>query len=329
MKNKILITSLLSCLLIIQGCDNQVHLDLEQQKKLNAVLVDENKTVVNKNSDLSAEIDKLEKQVIALEKENKTLSNTAERQLTKIKEHIDKEDDVLAKAALGTLEKTFPLSAELKFGTELLAELTSILESRKQEEERKKRLGFKILKETKNVNLETVSIAAQPPKIVNRWTFDSYDDSYHYRDAGRGKKFVTVRLSVTAPSAEEIDPNLPFFGLYTVEKGSLKLLSSMKYEFVRWSDYGSYLGNYFDPINSFSHRKTIPLTIGEEVTEEQLKAPLYLVGTSEQCVKRSVGHGRPNVAYRGFYCNPKQTLTLDQVSSNEYFVLKIWNEKKL
>ena len=239
MKNKILIISLLSCLLIIQGCDNQVHLDLEQQKKLNAVLVDENKAVVNKNSDLSAEIDKLEKQIIALEKENKTLSNTAERQLTKIKEHIDKEDAVLAKEALDTLEKTFPLSAELKVGTELLAELTNILESRQQEEERKKRLGFKVLKETRNVNLETISIAAQPPKIVSRWTFDSYDDRYHYRDAGRGKKFVTVRLSVTAPSVEEIDPNLPFFGLYTVEKGSLKLLHSMNYEFVRWSDYGS------------------------------------------------------------------------------------------
>ena len=108
-----------------------------------------------------------------------------------------------------------------------------------------------------------------------------------------------------------------------MKEGKLHLLGKLEYEFRRWKDYGSYLGNYSDYGNDFSHSSTIRFNLGLQLSEEEIKNhSIYIVLKKEGCFVRSRNtYGNPEISYKGSSCQTKSILTLDDFD-NEYTLLK-------
>lgn len=107
--------------------------------------------------------------------------------------------------------------------------------------------------------------------------------------------------------------------------GELHLLGILGYEFRRWEDYGSYLGNYADYKNDFSHSKTIPFSCGIELPADKLKnGTIYLALKKSTCFNRTKNkYGNPEVKYvKSNSCNTKSILTVDDFDS-DYELIKI------
>lgn len=167
------------------------------------------------------------------------------------------------------------------------------------ETERRERLKFKILKEINPVKMNNLSIKAYGFNFTNEFTFDRYDDSYHYRQAERGNKFLSFDVTI---SSEEKNPNLPLFYIYVFDKNKLKRLSRLKgmsYEFYRWEDYGTYLGNYADYSNDFSRTKRIRFDVGEQLQITKYKGKeIYLVLSKKDYAYRNrTTIGNPEIEY--------------------------------
>lgn len=86
--------------------------------------------------------------------------------------------------------------------------------------------------------------------------------------------------------------------------GELHLIGKLSYEFRRWKDYGSYLGNHADYGNDFAHSSTIPFNLGLQVSEEIINEhEIYLVLNRNGCFMRSSdSYGRPKVQYKEMGC---------------------------
>ncbi len=153
-----------------------------------------------------------------------------------------------------------------------------------------------------------------------RWTFDNYGSRYFFRDAQRGNSHILARVSITSKSN---DPSLPPILVYQMNNGELKLLGTLRYEFRRWEDYGSYLGNYADYGNDFAHSKTIRFSCGVELSNEDLKSGnIYIILKKQGCFNRTKNeYGNPEIAYRKGNCNPKVNLKVDDFDG-DYILLK-------
>src|SRR5690606_23498300 len=112
-------------------------------------------------------------------------------------------------------------------------------EQKRLEEERKKRLGFKVLKPDYSIKQGDCKLNFSNIKLSNRWIFDRYGNEWRYIESERGNKFLTFTLSITSDSKS---PNLPPIYVYQLIDGELHYVSTAIYKFYRWDDYGSYLG---------------------------------------------------------------------------------------
>lgn len=218
-----------------------------------------------------------------------------------------KYEQIIAKFPNTEYAKT--ASKELAGMDKEIKRLESVALEQKAEEERKKALGFKILKPTSNVKFDGLTIKFDKVWLGKRWSFDDHGSRYSLRDATRGDKHVLARISV---SSESKNPDLPPILAYKYFDGKLLLLGTLGYEFRRWKDYGSYLGNYADYGNDFAHSKTIPFNLGYETSEDNLKSgKVYVVMRKVNCFTREKkDFGRPEIEYRMGICAPKSTLKI-------------------
>ncbi len=322
MKSKPALAGCILSLALLSGCDSGVNQRLNEQSQLNAKLASENKSLISENESLKQKIK-------TLEAENMELLKTPERRLSQISTLIENRDEKSAASEIASLKAKFPHAPEVVQGEKLLLALQDKIKLEREEAERKERLGFKTLKEVKAFISPGLKIVVNTPQITGRWTFDSYGDTYHYRDAERGNRFIVARLSITADKGIK-DPDLPGFGVYEVVGKKLRRLETLSYEFVRWDDYASYLGNDADFRNDFAHTATIPFSVGTQLPEEKLQKPIFLVAASSGCYSRNYNRfANPPVSYRGLCSDLKSELSLDEISSDKYFILKIWNAGKL
>jgi hypothetical protein len=95
--------------------------------------------------------------------------------------------------------------------------------------------------------------------------------------------------------------------------------------------YGSYLGNGHDFRNDFAHTQTIPFSLGAEIDAGIMNEPVFVIGVAEACFQRTTQQfGRPPVQYVKRTCTKlKDTLDAKEASGPGYYVLKIFNGKKL
>ncbi|MEG3657308.1 hypothetical protein V5097_07835 [Arenibacter palladensis] len=193
-------------------------------------------------------------------------------------------------------------------------------EKQRAEEERKKALGFKVLKPSNTVKFGDLSLNFEKVWIGKRWSFDDRGSEYSLRDATRGNQHVLVRVSI---SSESKNPDLPPILAYQYFDGKLILLGALRYEFRRWKDYGSYLGNYADYGNDFAHSKKIPFNLGFETSQDNLKSGrVYVVMRKIQCFTReNKDFDRPEVEYKMGICAPKSSLVVSDFE-NDYVLIK-------
>src|SRR5690606_10439228 len=116
-------------------------------------------------------------------------------------------------------------------------------------------------------------------KVSNTFTFDRYDDTYHYATAERGDKYIISNVIV---SSKIKDPNLCAFAIYSLESdSSLTFINTLEYRFQRWEDYATYLGNYQDKGNDFAYSENVKMTLGAAVSQEKLKNKIFIISNNK------------------------------------------------
>lgn len=270
--------------------------------------------------------------ITQLEQENKELKETIEllqyppsSRLSTTKNLIadSKFNDALSE--MDNLQKLFPQSKEASEIENLRKVISDKQLKAKQEEDRIKALGFKVLKEQSNIKVGYNNITIGSFSTAQTFTFDSYDDRYHYSTADRGNKYISARISITS---SDKDPMLPLFYAYNIKGDKLELIGSFILKFARWRDYGSYLGNYTDNGNDFSKVSTIPFKIGLEISDELSKEPIVIVVRNENCLNRNYNRfDNPPVSYSG-RCHSSNILTIEDLKE-DFLVVKILNKNKL
>ena len=261
--------------------------------------------------------------------------NTGSQRIIKARILLSNKEYELAKKEYQEIVQKFPNSVEARNSIEELKDIDNILnkqkieeEKRKKEEEQKKLLGFKILKENQIRTVEYNTIKFENLNISNKWSFDDYGDSYYYRNSERDSKFITARVNI---SSTVKDPKLPSVSAYQIINNKLVFIGNLEYRFVRWKDYGSYLGNYADYGNDFAHTKTVSFSLGLEVLESNLKTnPIFIVVSNKNSVIRfNSEFSSPKYTYiKSYDTKDKDTLNIDDFDK-EYFLIKIFNKDKI
>lgn len=274
-----------------------------------------------------AELQKVKQELTKCSMELADVLNTPDQRIITAKKLFAEGNFAGAKKKYEEIKVKFPDTDYSKTASIQLLGLNKVIEKRKVEaekqrveEERKKALGFKILKPSNNVKFSDLSIRFEKIWIGKRWSFDDHGREYSLRDATRGNKHVLVRLSI---SSESKNPDLPPILAYQYFDGKLRLLGTLRYEFRRWKDYGSYLGNYADYGNDFAHSKTIPFNLGLETSETNLKnGRIYVVMRKITCFTReNKDFGRPEVEYKMRVCTPKSSLGISDFD-DDYVLIK-------
>ncbi len=289
-------------IVILTGCNNNKGPKLEDYDKLQAELTDCKKTV-------------------------EELSNTPQMRLANGQKFQAENYFVNAKKEYKELIEKFPGTDEAKKATTLITEIEKIELKKKEAEERKKALGFKAIKENTSLKIGDITIKFNSVNTASQWNFDDYGTEYRLRKAERGEIYIVAKVSI---SAESKDPSLPPISVYQISNGSLNLLGTMRYKFVRWKDYGSYLGNYADYGNDFSHTKTISFNCGLSVSQSIMnKDPVFVVVKKINCFNRTNNtYENPPVSYMEGTCNIKSILTVNDFD-NDYCLIKVFNKIKL
>jgi hypothetical protein len=253
--------------------------------------------------------------------------NTPDQRILNAKKLFSDGNFASARTEYEQIVAKFPNTEYSKTAVNELAGLDKAIQKRKAEAEKQraeveriKALGFKVLKPSSTVKFGDLSLHFEKVWTGKRWSFDDHGREYSLRDATRGNQHVLVRLSI---SSESKNPDLPPILAYQYFDGKLILLGTLRYEFRRWKDYGSYLGNYADYGNDFAHTKTIPFNLGFETSQDNLKSGrVYVIMRKVQCFTReNKDFGRPEVEYKMGICAPKSSLEVADFE-NDYVLIK-------
>ena len=288
---------------------------------------------------LQMEYTKLEVEAKGLRATVEELQNTPTNLMATANEQLKSNKKTEAIATLHKLVNKYPSSTEAKEASRIIAEEEKKEREAREKEERerreaikkeeqKKALGFKILKENSNVSYGYLDVKFTSVTSGKRWTFDSYDDRYFYRDAERDEIFIIARMSI---KSSDKYPKLPPVGVYEYRGGFLHQLEVMDYKFARWQDYGSYLGNYADYGNDFSHTSTIPFSNAATIKKSDFdNSAIFVVMKKEGVFERTYDkYSNPEISYKTTsYSSMKLTLTVDDFD-NDYQLIKIFNKGKL
>ena len=269
----------------------------------------EYKTLLNKNNELKVIIDSLE--------------NTSENRFLKANNLFKSKNYEEAIIAFEIFIKNYRDSYYYPKAKKNLSISKTRFKNIEIEKERRERLKFKIFKESNPVKIDSILIKAYGFNFTNEFTFDRYDDTYHYRKAERGNKFLSFDVTITS---EKKDPNLPLFYIYVFEKNKLKRLSRLKgmsYEFYKWEDYGTYLGNYSDYSNDFSRTKRIRFDVGEQlqVSKYSGKEIYLVVSKKEKASRQSTRIGNPEIEYSPYSIDVDIPEILDIETFEKNFIL--------
>ena len=298
--------------------------DYARMKESYNAIKSECDSVKQVNTELNAKVRNDMMLIRSLRDSISILSFPADQRIRKIKNLITEEKFSDAKKEITNLAKVFPESKEAKEASALLGKVDELEKKKKLEEEKRKALGFKGVKTVASCTIGYNKVEISNISTGNTFTFDSYDDRYHYRTADRGNKYITAVMRITSDSK---DPKLPQPAIYSIVAGKMKLEGYFTVEFARWEDYGAYLGNYHDNGNDFAKTSSIRFKIGKEVSEEVLKKPYAVVLKKENALVRKYERfDNPPVSYNGSVDYPYQ-LTLEDFSSESgnYYLLKIAN----
>lgn len=250
---------------------------------------------------LQAEISAAKDRIAQLEQENTSLKETPPVLLAQVRKAYDSGDEAATRAALASLTTRYPDSDEAATGSGFLQKLVKDREAKEQEARRLAALGMRAIPVKSSFTADESSVSLQSAQITGQWSFNDYGDQYEYRSAERGSKYITARVTYSSKSK---DPRLAPLVVYASNGGELKRLGVMGFEFVSWSSYATFLGNYHDDANDFAHKASIRFSMGLQVPNEAITKPLYIVASSSGCANRSSDRfGNPPVSYLTYSCD--------------------------
>lgn len=265
-----------------------------------------------------SEYDKLQKELADTKKVNEELQKTPQTRLTKGQEYISKNDFENAKKELSVLIEKYSGSPEAEKAQNLLAEIEKQEKTKKETEERKKALGFKILKENTSITIANITLKFKSVSTGSRWTYDNDKyDYYRYRAAERGNAFVLANVLITSKVKET---RIPLISVYKLSSGNLILIGTMQREFVTDSDGSIETHKDFKYVSSVAFSQAIE--ISKKILEE---TAVFVVVKRANCSKYEFGYyldANPEG------CNIKSTLTIDDFNKG-YVLIKIFNKNKL
>lgn len=271
-------------------------------------------------SDLKTELKKTKVELSNCSAELTEIKNTAENRFIRAKKLLSEKNLNSAKIEFQGIIENFKGTKDAKAASKEITKIDKTIEQQRIESERKKALGYKVLKPTMRVKYDDLSLKFDKIWKGKRWSFDDYGNQYFLRDAERGNSHIMARVSITS---EKNNPLLPAILVYQMNNGELKYLGTQGYKFRRWKDYGSYLGNHADYGNDFSHSKTIPFNCGIQLSNDDLKSgTIYVVLKKQGCFNRTkVDYGNPEIAYKESSCSSKRILKVEDFD-NDYVLLK-------
>lgn len=272
-------------------------------------------------------IEDLKKELEICKKENLELKKTAAQIYLQAQNYLTAGESEKAKIEYQKVIDKFPQSPEAGFAKTIINQIDYEIKKDKETAEKIKNLGFKSLEEKTIIKQDFVTLKINNIQIAKRWIFDRYESRYFYRDAERGRKFITADVNITSVIKE---PLLPPFYLYQLINNNLQFVTTINYSFYRWNDYGSYLGNSPDYGNDFAHSETIKFTIGGDFEEYLINDyPMFLLVKKESCAFRHYERfNNPTVVYLTGECEADNTLTVEK-ALNDFFTIKIFNKNKI
>ena len=290
------------------------------QKKHDAV-VEQNEMYENKVDSLSAIVTKQNALIVEMRDSIELLKYPADQRMEQAKRLISEEKFDQALKELRDLQNVFPNSSEAQTCTSLVETINKKKEEKRKEEERIRALGFKAITQCTSFEIGYNKVIISGISVGSTFTFDDYGNSYYYRTADRGSKYVSMSMSVTS---SDHDPNLPQLALYTINGDRMRLEGTFQTEFARWSDYGAYLGNYHDTKNDFAKVSTVKFKLGLQVDNETLQGPYAIVVKKENGLVSSYNrYDNPPMSYKGSVTYPNSLKVED--FSNDYYLVKLTN----
>jgi len=271
-------------------------------------------------SGLTAELEQTKTELNNCSNELAEIKNTAENRFIRAQKLLSENNLQSAKIEFQGIVDNFKGTKDEINASNEIEKIENIVEQNRIETERKKALGYKILKPVSTVKFESLSLRFEKIWTGKRWSFDDYGHEYRLRDAQRGSKHILARVSI---SSDTKTPSLPPVLAYQMNNGALELIGTLGYEFRRWEDYGSYLGNNADYGNDFAHSKTIPFNLGLEVSDDKFDGKaVYIVMKKTGCFeRRKKNYGNPEIQYSEGLCQAKKTLKVADFD-NDYVLLK-------
>lgn len=271
-------------------------------------------------SKLKLELENTKSELNICSSELTKIKNTAENRFIRARKFISENNLVKAKSEFQGIIDNFKGTNDSKIASKEIKKIDTKVKQEKLQAERKKALGYKILKPKTRIKFGDLSLRFDKIWKGKRWSFDDYGSQYFLRDASRGNSHILARVSITSKSN---NPSLPPILVYQMNNGELNLLGTLGYEFRRWKDYGSYLGNYADYGNDFSHSSTIPFNCGVQLSNDELKGKsIFIVLKKSGCFDREEKkYGSPEVKYNKGLCGAKYLLKIEDFD-NDYVLLK-------
>lgn len=276
---------------------------------------------------LRGENERLRTEVAELKKQIEELSRTPQSMLSELERFLSAQDLAAASKLASSLGTRFPGSAESNLAKNKVEQLQQKIREREERAKLLEAKGIFGLKPTSSPSLNGITLKKETVALGKRWTFDAYDDSYHYREAERGERLLVLRATV---QSTDKNPSLPEVAIYKVDGSRLTKVRHMDYEFRRWSGHGQYIGLYHDYANDFAHSKTIPFNLGVSISEELSRSPFAVVFTGQMCHRRDSKIGQPEVVYSYDYtgCKSKDELVADDFTTGPYRIIEFFNKPK-
>lgn len=283
----------------------------------------------------NSEVSKLQITIDSLSKESQDNKNmiallrdsieimryTSQQRFEIAKSYIESGDLNKAENEINQIKRIFPNSQEAATCSELSQRIEKIKKEKIAEEKRIKALGFKAIKQKTSFSIDYNKINLSNFSISKKFVFDAYDDRWHYQDADRDNKYITMAMSITSSSKS---PNIPQLAVYKINGDKLDFAGSFITRYARWSDYGSYLGNYSDSRNNFSKVSTVHFKLGCEVSESITKGSFAIVAMNKNVlIENYESFNNPPKFWTGSADYPK-TLSVSSFDK-DYTLVKIYN----
>ena len=132
-----------------------------------------NSSTVNDHDKLKAENDSLRKELKICIKMIDDFKNTPQMRLNNAQKDLLENKHSDARLKFQELIQKYPETQEAKIAKAKIEYIDNLIRKQKEEEERKKTLGYKVLNDNNKIKVGPVQLSFSAVSISGTWTFDS------------------------------------------------------------------------------------------------------------------------------------------------------------